>query len=461
MPISVNTCHLRSAQRLIFVLAAMALLGQSIAAPAQHTDAGPITTGEAMIDDTAIAARINAIHAGMAELARITVSVEGGVVTLGGVAPTQELHDQALSIARRVEGVVAVRDEIAVNTEVSTRLETALSAGVERLSALAGMLPLVGVALIVLIVSYLAARFVWAWESLYSRLIGNLFIRNLLRQLTGVVVFVCGILFALELLEATAIVGAVLGAAGVAGLAIGFAFKDTIENYIAGILLSLRQPFAPHDHVKIDGWEGHVARLTSRATVLVTLDGNYVRIPNAKVFQGVLLNYSRNPLRRFDFRIGIGTDVDINAAQQLAHSSLHDMAGVLDEPEPLVVVEELGDSNVVLVVLAWVDQREVSFGKVRSESIKRIKQEFERAGFDMPEPIYRLRVSGAETVLPDGGAAATIEETTAASSSNDGVEGPATEADIAPDRHMIEQVEQERERGGQDADLLDDAAPQE
>ncbi len=94
-------------------------------------------------------------------------------------------------------------------------------------------------------------------------------------------------LVALEILDATAIVGALLGTAGVLGVALGFAFKDILENYLAGILMSLRQPFSPRDHVVIDGNEGLVIALNSRATILMTLDGNHLRLPNALVFRSV------------------------------------------------------------------------------------------------------------------------------------------------------------------------------
>jgi small-conductance mechanosensitive channel len=94
---------------------------------------------------------------------------------------------------------------------------------------------------------------------------------------------IAGLVVALDILNATELLGAVLGAAGVAGLALGFAVRDTIENFIASILLSLRQPFGPRDFVDIDGVQGSVARLTSRATILVSPDGNQIRIPNAAV----------------------------------------------------------------------------------------------------------------------------------------------------------------------------------
>src|SRR5690606_21293403 len=113
----------------------------------------------------------------------------------------------------------------------------------------------------------------------------NPFLRDLTRTTVRWIVFGIALLIALEVMDATALVGAVLGTAGVMGVALGFAFKDTLENYLAGILMSLRQPFAPRDHVVIDGNEGLIVAMTSRATILMTPDGNHLRLPNALVFR--------------------------------------------------------------------------------------------------------------------------------------------------------------------------------
>jgi small-conductance mechanosensitive channel len=138
----------------------------------------------------------------------------------------------------------------------------------------------------------------------------------------------------------------VLGTAGVLGVALGFAFKDILENYLAGILMSMRQPFAPHDHVVIDGNEGVIVSLNSRATVLMTLDGNHIRLPNALVFRSVILNYTRNPSRRFQVEVGIGVHEDLVRAQQIGMDELLRLPGVMADPPPRSLIVALGESNV-------------------------------------------------------------------------------------------------------------------
>ncbi len=262
---------------------------------------------------------------------------------------------------------------------------------VAQLLNVVGFLPLLVVAgLVVWVFWWLAGR-VAESELIRRRFTRNSFLRDLARQVVRVVVVVIGVLLALEILDASTLVGSLLGAAGVVGLAVGFALRDTVENYIASLLLSLRQPFARDDLVVIEGCEGRVIRLNARATILLTLDGNHLRIPNAKVYKSVILNYTRNPKRRFNFDIGVDTDQNLAEAQQVAATTLAQMAGVLADPPPYCTVEALGESNVVLRVFGWVDQTEAEFTKVRSEAIRLVKGAFDRAKIVMPEPIYNVR----------------------------------------------------------------------
>ena len=217
------------------------------------------------------------------------------------------------------------------------------------------LLPLFAVALITVAVFWIIARLLTNRDWLF-RWIDNRFMRDTVRHFARIVIVGAGVLIALELLNATALVGAALGAAGVVGVALGFAFRDIMENYLAGLLLSMRHPFEPNDFVSIDGDEGKVVRLTSRATVLLTLSGNHLRIPNSKVFKAVLLNYTRNPLRRLDFELGVGVNEDLKAAQKLGSDTLAAMQAVIAEPPPLALLERLGDSSVPIRFHAWVER---------------------------------------------------------------------------------------------------------
>jgi small-conductance mechanosensitive channel len=319
-------------------------------------------------------------------------------------------------------------------------------------------LPLLGVAFVVFVLFVWLGRVAGRWERPYRRLSRNRFVQDLLRQGARSAVLFLGVLVALEILGATGAAAAVLGTAGVLGLAVGFAFKDLVENYIAGVLLSLRQPFEPNDHVVIDGREGKVLRLTSRAAILMTLDGNHLRIPNAAVFKGVILNYSRNPRRRFEFAVGVGSGEDLGAALRLGIETLAGVPGVLADPEPWAQIEALGDSSVTVRFYAWIDQRESSFPHVRTEALRRVKEALEGAGMDLPEPIYRVRMEAPPAGRPERPVRAEPEAPT------EPAEPTPTPSPAAPtDAHdaIDRQIAEERAETPGDEDLLRAEAPKE
>ncbi len=259
-------------------------------------------------------------------------------------------------------------------------------------------LPLLGLAILLFVISWQVGRWLSRRKALERVATKNPFLQELARTTVQWTAIVIGLLVALEVMEATTLVGAVLGTAGALGVALGFAFRDILENYLAGILMGIRQPFAPKDHVVIDGNEGVLVSLTSRATTLMTLDGNHLRLPNALVFRSVILNYTRNPKRRFSFDVGIGVNEDLVEAQRIGVEELSAIPGVIADPPPRAFIAALGDSNVQVRFQGWMDQRANDFLLIKSEAIRRVKVAMDAAGMDMPEPIYRvqLREAGAD-----------------------------------------------------------------
>ena len=251
-------------------------------------------------------------------------------------------------------------------------------------------IPLMIVAVLVAMASWWLSGRLASWSAPFERMTSNPLLRQVLQKTVRVGGLVLGIVLGLEVLDATALVGGVLGAAGVVGIAVGFAFRELLENYIASIMLSVRRPFEPEDHVTIGDKEGIVARLTTRSTILTTFDGNQLRIPNAQVFKSIITNYSRTPDRRFDVNIGVGFGTDLIHAQALGAEVLAGIDGVLDDPEPTVIINDLGDFAVSMTFRAWIDQRTHSLARVRGEAIRRLKGAFEADGIAMPGPSYEI-----------------------------------------------------------------------
>ncbi len=286
------------------------LLTLGISAHAQEAPTTPIETPAAApvtaiatktkaTDNAEIAGRIRSIFSEIAALKAVRVQVSAGVVTLSGTVPTAEDVSRAEAIAGRVSGVVTVQNDVTRDLDVSTNLTPALGEFGQEIRGLIQALPLLGVALAIGLAIGFLGYLLASFESLWRWVMPNSFLAELVASLIRVVFIILGLIAVLEVLGATALLGGVLGGAGVIGIAIGFAVRDNVANYVSSIMLSLRQPFRANDHVVIEGNEGRVVRLTSRATVLMTLDGNHLRIPNAIVFKSVILNYTRNSERRF------------------------------------------------------------------------------------------------------------------------------------------------------------------
>lgn len=342
--------------------------------------------------DEEIRDRIAGIFSAVEGLKDIKVTVDKGVVTLRGeVSETRDSQD-AVALANRTEGVVYVLDRTGHAMAVDKRLTPAFRKAKELWREAIRKLPLILIALFVLLLGWLVGKWLTRCDWIFQRVGLSDLSSSMAKQAIRLVLLIFSVITALEILDATAIAGAFLGVAGVMGVALGFAFRNIVENYLAGVLLSVRNPFSTGDIIEIEGFRGKVIRLTTRDTVLMTLEGNHLRIPNRTIIGSTMLNYTRNPLRRLDFAVGVSVEQDLVAARELGLETLDDIPAVLDDPAPWAVVEELGDSSVNMRFFAWIDQNNSDYLKSKSEAIRLVKEKFDDVGIEMPEPIYRVHL---------------------------------------------------------------------
>jgi small-conductance mechanosensitive channel len=456
----------------IFVLLLAFLLAASLQAD-QLTDlltGKPSATQETTTDkainvdsskqsDAKINKRLREIYNELDDLKNIGTEVNNGVVTLGGEINSAKSEETALKLAKQIDGVVAVENNMEVTRAIDQRLGSIWIKYQKLFRQAVASIPLLLIAITTFVLFWLFGGWVSNRNRLLQKIAPNRFIANLLGQVLHLVFIIIGLVLALSLLDATSLLSTILGAAGIVGLAVGFAVRDTVENYIASILLSLRNPFEVNDLVDIDGNLGNVARLTTRATILISPDGNHVRLPNSLVFKAVIVNYTRNPQRRFQFDIGVDSAQDLQDAQNLALETLNAIEGVLDEPKAQVIIEELGDFNVVLRLYGWVDQANFSFSKVRSESIRRCKRAFDQAHIVMPEPIYQIRVAGQlENQIKQQSVKAKPKSPNTVTITDNRKDDAA--ADLSPDNSVEIKVAEEISQDDTE-NLLDESVPKE
>lgn len=345
-----------------------------IAGPVAAQDSGgTIATINNDQHDADIAIRIRDIITELGNYSDVTVTVSEGIVTFRGTTTSAIETTELDALANRVEGVVAVKNDVTETADIVRRLDPALSRFKARVEQFITFLPLA-------IIAGLAAAFmIWIGLKIararqpWERLAPNAFIAELYRQIVRIVFVIGALVIALDILNATALLSTILGAAGIIGLALGFAVKDTVENFIASVMLSIRQPFRPNDTVEINGDQGKVIRLTSRATILLSFDGNHIRIPNATVFKSRIINYSQNAERRFMFSLLIDRNADLRVARQLVEDTVQGLPFVLDHPAAATWIDTFEASGVSLVVTGWVNQNETSVVLAKGEAIRQAK----------------------------------------------------------------------------------------
>lgn len=431
----------------------------------EQTDDATVTS-EIDAPDQSIQARIKGIFALLEPLAGIEVEVREGVVLLSGSVSNNAQAERAIELAQLIPGVVTVDDGIERRLDVQGNLSPILSELKADLKQWSRALPLALLSLliflIILFLGYSLARWSWLWQKMTP----NAFLAELVAQAVRVVTVIVGLVFSFNLLGATALMATILGGAGVVGLAIGFAVRDTMENYISSIMLSLRQPFRANDHVVINEYEGKVVRLTSRATVLMTLNGNQLRIPNSIVFKGVILNYTMNPQRGFMFELGVDSDDDPIAAMKVGVDAMKALPFVLTEPAANAMISTVGDSNTVLMFTGWINQRDADFGRARSLAIRAATCALDEHGFSMPEPIYRVRFDPQQSqqslinALPGQDSVEGMTLDSMKPDDHTSVQELLVEKtiDISPDTHIDGMVNEERALKNEN-DLLDRKRP--
>lgn len=179
----------------------------------------------------------------------------------------------------------------------------------------------------------------------------------------------------------TASVIAVLGAAS---LAVGLAMQGTLSNFAAGVMLLVFRPFKIGDYVEVAGTSGGVFEIGIFSTTLHTPDNVKITVPNSAIYGDTVKNYSANETRRNDLTIGISYDDDIAVAVSTIQRVLASEARVLQDPESVIAVSELGDSSVNLVVRPWCNASD--YWPLRFDLTRRLKEELEAAGCSIPYP---------------------------------------------------------------------------
>jgi small-conductance mechanosensitive channel len=257
------------------------------------------------------------------------------------------------------------------------------------LSDFVGFLPRLISGIIIFILTIVASGFIAKWvRKLVNKRVEDAELLHLVFLITRWAVIIVGTIFALD--QVNFDVTSFIAGLGIAGFTIGFALQDIAKNFISGLLLLYRQPFELGDYILASDHEGTVKEINIRDTVLETLDGELVIIPNKDVYEKPIINYTHSQFRRRVIKIGLGYEEDADRAIEIFTETIKIVPGVEVDKGVTIRADALGDSTLALSAIFWVDQKKNPLLEVNSEVIKAIKIASEKHQINLPYPIQTV-----------------------------------------------------------------------
>lgn len=218
--------------------------------------------------------------------------------------------------------------------------------------------------------------------------------RNLgliLGRLAQWTILLIGLFISLSIVVPTLKAGDLVQLLGISGVAIGFAFRDILQNFLAGILILLTEPFQLDDQIIFKNFEGTVESIQTRATTIRTYDGRRIVIPNSELFTNSVTVNTAFEHRRLEYDVGIGYGDDIDEAKRLILEAIHETEGVLQDPAPDAIVVDLAESTVNIRARWWVQpplRAEVL--ALQDKVLIAIKKKLTANGIDLPFPTQQI-----------------------------------------------------------------------
>lgn len=248
------------------------------------------------------------------------------------------------------------------------------------------LLPNLLAAIVFLAIAWLVSRLIKSGIARVASTRGRHDLGNLLGGLAKGAVQIIGILFAAAIVFPSVNPGGVFATLGVGSVAIGFAFKDILQNLLAGLLLLINRPYRRGDQIVVKGFEGTVEHIESRATLIKTYDGRRVIIPNSDVYTSPVVVNTAFPHRRDEYLIGIGYGDDPEATAATFATVIAGVNGVVTDPAPQVLPWELANSTINLKARWWVKSTRADLVRVRAGVILAVHRAAVEHGIDLPFP---------------------------------------------------------------------------
>lgn len=189
-----------------------------------------------------------------------------------------------------------------------------------------------------------------------------------------------------------------LGAAGIAGIAIGFASQTTVSNIISGFFLIAEKSFMVGDVINVSGNVGIVYSIDTLSVKVRMFDNRFLRVPNETMIKSDFINFTRFPIRRVDCHVSVAYKEDLNRVREVLFDVAHKLPYSLQEPPPLMIFDKFGNSSIDILFVAWTTKD--NFLKLRNGLNMAIKERFDQEGIEIPFPHVSVYAGSATTPLP-------------------------------------------------------------
>jgi len=263
------------------------------------------------------------------------------------------------------------------------------------------LLPNIGIAIVLVIIFYFAAKFI---GKLVEKTAARRDRENLGSMLGGFAkyaIIITGVVLGMTVIVPSLNPGDLIAGLGVSSVAIGFAFKDILQNWMAGLLILLRQPFEVKDQIEVDGYEGTVEKIETRATIIKTYGGERIVIPNNQIYTNSIKVKTAHENSRSQYDIGIGYGDDMDEAIEVLKNAVSEVEGVNQEKGVEVLPWDLAASWVTLRVRWWTGSQRSDVVKTMVKVIPAIKKSLDNAKIDMPYET-KVQLMHDQTEATDG-----------------------------------------------------------
>ncbi|MGB5863546.1 MAG: mechanosensitive ion channel family protein [Sulfitobacter sp.] len=266
------------------------------------------------------------------------------------------------------------------------------------------ILPQLAVAIGVIFITWMLNKFA---RMIARRVLGRTKLRQSLKELfsllISIFVWIIGIMIAAIILFPGLTPSSMLAGLGIGSVAIGFAFKDVFENFLAGIIILFRREMRIGDHIECEGIEGKVSHIAIRESHITQTDGQLVIVPNSILFKNPVTVRTQQDLRRVTIICGVAYDVDVDNARDVISSAVKGCETVSSDDKPVqIFAQEFASSSINFEVTWWTGSTPLDVRTSRDEVVAKVKRALDDAGIEIPFPYRTLTFKTPVPIAADG-----------------------------------------------------------